>query len=183
MGYERNSGLRDSYYRDRDRREADQRYRGRDDYRADYRDRDPGRPPSGYDYDDRGFLDRAGDEVRSWFGDEEAERRRRWDERVQQREYERTYGRDGGRFADSGYGASYGMDPVYYGSWDMFGGATYGTAGQYETIAGRVYGEIDPTDPHNTIINDIELAPKNAYGKILKRELREPHWAGRSRRI
>jgi len=29
------------------------------------------------DYDeDRGFLDRAGDEVRSWFGDEDAERRR-----------------------------------------------------------------------------------------------------------
>ena len=31
--------------------------------------------------DDRGFFDRAGDEVRSWFGDEEAERRRRMDER------------------------------------------------------------------------------------------------------
>lgn len=28
------------------------------------------------DDDDRGFLDRAGDEVRSWFGDEDAERRR-----------------------------------------------------------------------------------------------------------
>ena len=31
--------------------------------------------------DDRGFFERAGDEVRSWFGDEEAERRRRRDER------------------------------------------------------------------------------------------------------
>jgi osmotically-inducible protein OsmY len=30
--------------------------------------------------EDRGFWDRAGDEVRSWFGDEEAERRRRMDE-------------------------------------------------------------------------------------------------------
>jgi len=29
---------------------------------------------------ERGFLERAGDEVRSWFGDEEAERRRRQDE-------------------------------------------------------------------------------------------------------
>jgi osmotically-inducible protein OsmY len=28
------------------------------------------------DYDDRGFFERAGDEVRSWFGDEDAERRR-----------------------------------------------------------------------------------------------------------
>ncbi|MCG7391851.1 BON domain-containing protein [Microvirga sp. ACRRW] len=27
-------------------------------------------------YEERGFLDRAGDEVRSWFGDEDAERRR-----------------------------------------------------------------------------------------------------------
>lgn len=30
--------------------------------------------------DGRGFFDRAGDEVRTWFGDEEAERRRRIDE-------------------------------------------------------------------------------------------------------
>lgn len=28
------------------------------------------------DYEDRGFFERAGDEVRSWFGDEDAERRR-----------------------------------------------------------------------------------------------------------
>jgi osmotically-inducible protein OsmY len=30
--------------------------------------------------EDRGFLERAGDEIKSWFGDEEAERRRRADE-------------------------------------------------------------------------------------------------------
>jgi hypothetical protein len=34
---------------------------------------------------DRGFLDRAGDELRSWFGDEEAEQRRRDDEREARR--------------------------------------------------------------------------------------------------
>lgn len=33
------------------------------------------------DDDDRGFFERAGDEVRSWFGDEEAERRRERDAR------------------------------------------------------------------------------------------------------
>jgi len=33
------------------------------------------------DGDDRGFWDRAGDEVRSWFGDEDAERRREMDMR------------------------------------------------------------------------------------------------------
>src|SRR5437773_9013793 len=38
-----------------------------------------------------------------------------------------------------------------------FGGASFGTAGQYETLAGRVFGELDPGDHHNTIINDIDL--------------------------
>src|SRR6266705_6578690 len=47
-----------------------------------------------------------------------------------------------------------------------FGGASFGTAGQYETLAGRVFGELDPGDHHNTIINDIDLAPKNSRGKV-----------------
>jgi Alpha/beta hydrolase domain len=47
-----------------------------------------------------------------------------------------------------------------------FNGEVFGAAGQYETIAGRVFGELDPLDPHNTIINDIDLAPKNANGKV-----------------
>lgn len=45
------------------------------------------RQPEGYDYDHRGFFDRAGDEIRSWFGDEEAERRREFDDY-----YNRPYG-------------------------------------------------------------------------------------------
>ena len=40
-----------------------------------------GRAPQGHRYEDRGFLDRAGDEVRSWFGDDDAERRREQDQR------------------------------------------------------------------------------------------------------
>src|SRR6185369_8436581 len=47
-----------------------------------------------------------------------------------------------------------------------FGGATFGSAGQYETIAGHVFGELDPNDSHNSIINDIQLAPKNAAGVV-----------------
>lgn len=47
------------------------------------------RRPEGYDYQDRGFLDRAGDEVRSWFGDDEAERRREQDAR-----YDAQHGND-----------------------------------------------------------------------------------------
>ena len=90
MGYERNDRPR-GYGRD-DARDRDA-YRGRGDY---------GRAPQGYDYADRGMLDRAGDEVRSWFGDEEAERRRRLDERYDarddgrgQREFGRNYDRSG----------------------------------------------------------------------------------------
>lgn len=45
--------------------------------RSDYRERDDRR--------DRGFLDRAGDEVMAWFGDEEAERRREMDRRYDAR--------------------------------------------------------------------------------------------------
>ena len=36
--------------------------------------------------EERGFFERAGDEVASWFGDEEAERRRREDQRMMERE-------------------------------------------------------------------------------------------------
>jgi len=54
-----------------------------------------GRQPQGYDYEDRGFLARAGDEVRSWFGDDEAERRRELDTRYDERQYAQgSYGRD-----------------------------------------------------------------------------------------
>jgi osmotically-inducible protein OsmY len=59
----------------------------------------------GYDYDrgrydreeGRGWWDRASDEVASWFGDEEAERRRRMDE---QRAYRRGRGPKGYRRSD-----------------------------------------------------------------------------------
>src|SRR5215472_12364146 len=47
-----------------------------------------------------------------------------------------------------------------------FDGATYGNAGQYETLVGKAYGELDPKDPHNTIITDIQNAPKNARGMV-----------------
>ena len=47
-----------------------------------------------------------------------------------------------------------------------FDGASFGAAGQYETLAGRAFGELDPNDPHNAIITDIHLAPKNANGKV-----------------
>src|SRR3954468_10963562 len=49
----------------------------------------------GYGRDDeRGFFDRAGDEVRSWFGDDEAQRRREMDERRWEQEHRMSGHRD-----------------------------------------------------------------------------------------
>ena len=41
-----------------------------------------------------------------------------------------------------------------------------GPAGPYEVIRGRIHGEVDPKDPRNRIIQDIELAPRNARGRV-----------------
>lgn len=61
--------------------------------------------------DDRGFWDRASDEVASWFGDDEAERRRRQDHERDRSEGE-TYGRSSNsdRDYDRGYGRDYDRD-------------------------------------------------------------------------
>jgi hypothetical protein len=65
-----------------------------------------GRQPRGYDYEDRGFLARAGDEVRSWFGDDDAERRREADSRYD----------DGDGRGQSSQGGRYARDHDYH-SW------------------------------------------------------------------
>jgi hypothetical protein len=45
-------------------------------------------------------------------------------------------------------------------------GQAVGAAGPFEIIRGKIYGELDPNDPHNAIIQDIGLAPRNARGKV-----------------
>lgn len=45
-------------------------------------------------------------------------------------------------------------------------GQWFGAAGPYEKIAGTVFFELDPSDPHNKAIADIELAPRNARGRV-----------------
>jgi len=47
-----------------------------------------------------------------------------------------------------------------------FGGASFGSVGQYETLRGVVFGEVDPNDPLNEVITDIKLAPRNARGMV-----------------
>ncbi len=46
------------------------------------------------------------------------------------------------------------------------GGQTMGSAGPYEILRGRIAGEVDPVDSHNTIIQDLQLAPRNPRGKV-----------------
>src|SRR4051812_41419328 len=36
----------------------------------------------------------------------------------------------------------------------------------YEILRGRIHGEVDPRDSHNRIIQDLDLAPRNARGKV-----------------
>src|SRR6478736_1931510 len=47
-----------------------------------------------------------------------------------------------------------------------FEGAGFGAVGAYEQLDGTAYGEIDPRDPLNAIIQDLELAPRNARGRV-----------------
>ena len=97
-----------------DRYDRDERSRWSNDRNS---DRNWDRERSGRE--DRGFFERAGDEVASWFGDEDAERRRREDrsrdEREQgygvrssehNRDYDRGYGRDWDRDRSSSRGRS-----------------------------------------------------------------------------
>jgi hypothetical protein len=106
-------------------RYRDERWRernaGRDDRRGDYRGR-------GFEYgdEDRGFFDRAGDELRSWFGDEDAERRRERD----RLRYEREQGWSGRGERDYGY---YGSD--YDRTSDRYPKGDYG-----QGVARETYG-------------------------------------------
>jgi hypothetical protein len=47
-----------------------------------------------------------------------------------------------------------------------FGGYAFAGVGQYEKLAGKAFGELDPNDPKNAVIVDIKLAPRNARGKV-----------------
>src|SRR5690349_9741357 len=47
-----------------------------------------------------------------------------------------------------------------------FGGQPFGNTGAYEHVTARAHGEIDPADPHNAIVQDLNLAPRNARGMV-----------------
>jgi len=49
---------------------------------------------------------------------------------------------------------------------DILNGKSFGTVGAYEELTGKVYFAVDPSNPHNKIIADIDKAPRNAQGKV-----------------
>ncbi len=147
MGYERNDrrfdrdrgygygyGSRPREY-DSDRSRRTYGYYDRQD-RYDRPDRFD-RPPADYEYDERGFFDRAGDEVRSWFGDEEAERRRRYDARYDER-YGREWDDDRGRY--------------------RAGPGGFGLGGSYRSDLPRDRGSRSYADPHYREWRDRQMA-------------------------
>jgi len=55
---------------------------------------------------------------------------------------------------------------MFAGQSAAFGGLSFGRVGQYEKLRGTAMGELDPNDPRNKVITDIELAPRNAAGMV-----------------
>ena len=43
-----------------------------------------------------------------------------------------------------------------------YNGRKFGAVGAYERLTGHAYGELDPVDPRNAIITDLQLAPRNS---------------------
>ncbi len=46
------------------------------------------------------------------------------------------------------------------------GGAAFGTTGAYETLAGTVNFVVDPADPRNKVVFDLDKAPLNSAGMV-----------------
>jgi hypothetical protein len=78
--------------------------------------------------DDRGFFDRAGDEIASWFGDDEAERRRREDQMRDERSHPGDYNHDWRR-EFSGRGGDYRPVTSDYGRAEHESGQFFAASG------------------------------------------------------
>src|SRR5262245_14746038 len=49
---------------------------------------------------------------------------------------------------------------------DVLAGQSFGAAGPYERLVGKVYFAIDPSSPANQMIADIDKAARNAQGNV-----------------
>ena len=172
---------------------GDYRYGNENRYGGDrWRDRERSDRRSGYDRGagewagrdygeerDRGFFDRAGDEVRSWFGDGDAERRRDRDQRHYGRETGWTGDRDRDQDQGSGYFGSdydrsrdtysrgdYGQDnsvsrdSAYGRPADTWGGSGFGGYADQ----GRRFDRIDAGSTGTQGVHPMSSASGGAYG-------------------
>ncbi len=67
-----------------------------------------------------------------------------------------------------------------------FGGQSFGATGAYDRLIGHAEGTLDPKDPANAIIQDIDLAPRNAQGLVeysTAIEILKPHDIAKGNRI
>ena len=48
----------------------------------------------------------------------------------------------------------------------LAGGLAFGSTGSYEKLVGTAYLEVDPDDPRNALIVDLDKAPRNARGMV-----------------
>jgi len=49
---------------------------------------------------------------------------------------------------------------------EVLAGKSWGSAGQYEKLVGRVYFKVNPGDPHNRAIVDLDKAERNSSGEV-----------------
>jgi hypothetical protein len=47
-----------------------------------------------------------------------------------------------------------------------FEGRSFGTTGPYEKLVGKAFGQVDPNDPRNQVMVDLDRAPRNAQGMV-----------------
>src|SRR5713226_2410005 len=45
-------------------------------------------------------------------------------------------------------------------------GMSFGHTGPYEKLRGTVYFEVEPDDPHNSVVFDLDKAPRNKDGRV-----------------
>jgi len=55
---------------------------------------------------------------------------------------------------------------ITYTMTQAYGGMPFGSVGPYQFVTGVANGAVDPTDPRNAIIQDIELAPLDSNGLV-----------------
>ena len=46
------------------------------------------------------------------------------------------------------------------------GGTSFGHVGPYERLDGTAYMEVDPSDPLNAVVVNLDKAPRNAQGMV-----------------